>query len=498
MGERRLTRRGFLRLSTTAATGALMAACAPATPQVVTERVVETVVVEKQVAVEKEVVKEVPVEKIVVKEVPVEKEVVKEVEKVITATPAPKKAPERFYFWTWGDYRFFEDAYKRMQADYPQYAQTRWENLQTKGGEHMQRLLVGWAAGDWKNLPDVAELSSGSIPEMSDAGVLLDLTELIAPHEKNLGQSTLQGVTRKGRVWACPWMAECAMIWYRNDVFEMAGVNVDDIETWDDFTLAGQQVTQYDYPDGKKRYMVGMPSSGRVGSGFRQMVGQQGGAYMDPESGETLVGQDDRIRRAFETIVGFEKAGMVLRIEEWEPPWYAALQEGVIAAYISANWMDQIIQLQMPDTKGMWRAMALPAFDKGGNRYTLSGIGTVVAINKPGLDKDLAWAFMEHSFFNDTVPVELDKVWKLTPAYLPALRNPFYQEASDFYGGQNTKQLELEIIENANFIPYTDHQSEIERYITTELTEAVAGNKTIDEALTDAANTIRKQVGTAF
>jgi len=50
---------------------------------VITERVVETVVVEKEVAVEKEVVKEVPVEKEVVKEV------VKEVKVVVTATPLP-------------------------------------------------------------------------------------------------------------------------------------------------------------------------------------------------------------------------------------------------------------------------------------------------------------------------------------------------------------------------------------------------------------------------
>jgi len=44
----------------------LLTACGAPTPQVVREKVVETVVVEKEVAVEKEVVKEVPVEKVVV------------------------------------------------------------------------------------------------------------------------------------------------------------------------------------------------------------------------------------------------------------------------------------------------------------------------------------------------------------------------------------------------------------------------------------------------
>jgi len=84
---RKLNRRDFLRLSAAAATGAVVAACAPATPVVVEKEVIKEVPVEKAVVVEKEVVKEVPVEvekvveKVVVKEVPVEK--------VVQVTPKP-------------------------------------------------------------------------------------------------------------------------------------------------------------------------------------------------------------------------------------------------------------------------------------------------------------------------------------------------------------------------------------------------------------------------
>jgi len=85
MDKRKLNRRDFLRLSATAVTGVVVAACAPATPQVVEKVVKETVVVEKEVPVEKEVVKEVPVEKVV------ERVVEKPVEKVVVATPKPEE-----------------------------------------------------------------------------------------------------------------------------------------------------------------------------------------------------------------------------------------------------------------------------------------------------------------------------------------------------------------------------------------------------------------------
>ena len=86
MDRRKLKRRDFLRLSAAAATGVVVAACAPATPQIIEKEVIKEVPVEKVVVVEKEVPKE------IVKEVVVEKEVVKEVEKIVVQTVVVEKA----------------------------------------------------------------------------------------------------------------------------------------------------------------------------------------------------------------------------------------------------------------------------------------------------------------------------------------------------------------------------------------------------------------------
>lgn len=72
----------------------LLSACAPATPQVIEKKVIETVVVEKEVPVEKKVVETVAVEKVV--------------EKVVTPTPPPppafkSKDPTTFVYATIGE-----------------------------------------------------------------------------------------------------------------------------------------------------------------------------------------------------------------------------------------------------------------------------------------------------------------------------------------------------------------------------------------------------------
>ena len=88
MADKKLTRRSFLRASALSALGAVVAACAQPTPQIIEKEVPVEKVVKETVVVEKEV----PVEKTVKETVVVEKE--KVVEKVVTATPEPAKYKE--------------------------------------------------------------------------------------------------------------------------------------------------------------------------------------------------------------------------------------------------------------------------------------------------------------------------------------------------------------------------------------------------------------------
>ena len=99
MEKRKLNRRDFLRLSATAATGAVVAACAPATPIIIEKEVIREVPVEKAVVVERdvprEVIKEVQVEKVVKETVVVEK---------IVEVQAPAQPPEKLtmeFWWGW-------------------------------------------------------------------------------------------------------------------------------------------------------------------------------------------------------------------------------------------------------------------------------------------------------------------------------------------------------------------------------------------------------------
>jgi multiple sugar transport system substrate-binding protein len=180
MEKRKLNRRDFLRLSTAAGMGALVAACAPTAPQVVE--------VEKPVVVEKEVVKEVPVEKIIQQTVVVEKEVAK---------PAAPAKPVVLRELVWGGtarqvplYELFAESFKERQP----HITIEYEF--TPSQQFRPKLKTQEAAGD---PPDVVMPIGGAINTFRgpDFSIWLDLKPFVDRDDYDLTdfhQSGLESV----------------------------------------------------------------------------------------------------------------------------------------------------------------------------------------------------------------------------------------------------------------------------------------------------------------
>jgi ABC-type glycerol-3-phosphate transport system substrate-binding protein len=421
-----------------------------------------------------------------------------------TSKSSTPPVPAEFKFSTWGEPGIFKDGFTQMKEAFPQYKNVDFVNSPVDDDVTLlQRLMGDWTAQSWDTMPDVVEMTAWAIPQLADAEVLVDLTELVEPFKDNIAPAVLAGVTRNGRIYGLPWTPNTGMIWYRQDVFDMAGVNADDIETWDDYIQAGKTITNFDYPDGVHRYMHSVGASELdVAMPLQLMLGEQGAGLFDPNTGEVTIDSDPAFKRAVETLVRFKQEGILLPINEWAAPWYAALNDGTLASYISANWMEQIIELDLADSQAEWRAMPLPAFEPGGTRGAFEGCcSTLVVLNKPDVNVDLAWAFMSHSFLNDQVTADLMSKWVLTPAYLPALEQQAAASPSAGgqppFGGQDVATLDLSIQKEAKAFPYTPAYNEAMDLITAQLEAAMNGDKTVDQAISDAADAIRNDIGTS-
>jgi multiple sugar transport system substrate-binding protein len=223
---RNLTRRDFLRFSAAGAAGAVLAACAPAAPQIVE--------VEKPVVVKEEVVKEVPVEKVV--------------EKVVTPTARP--AQERVTVKYWG--HNFEP---RVKLDKVYIEQFMDENPHItvqydQPGDYNTMLPTALAAG---TAGDVFGHSDGYLGHyyLQDAIVPVDYTAFGMDEATFMDayiepQNTLQGATKEGELYGIPNELSIYALYVNNTLFEEAGLDpdADHPKTWEEYVEVAEMLTK--------------------------------------------------------------------------------------------------------------------------------------------------------------------------------------------------------------------------------------------------------------
>jgi len=214
-----LTRRDFLRLSAAAATGALVAACAPAAPQIV------------------EVEKQVPVEKVEVQTVVVEKEV--PVEKVV------ERVVLKWWFG-WGGHG--QKALEAVGAKFNEISENiKVEPLQT--ADVNTKLLTAIAGG----VPPDVESGNLMYPEYWARGVVLPLTDWIDASDvidkEDFPAPVWDFASWKGEIYGVPAIEGFVResLGYNVGLVEEAGLDPENPpQTWDEVFEWHKAITQRD------------------------------------------------------------------------------------------------------------------------------------------------------------------------------------------------------------------------------------------------------------
>jgi multiple sugar transport system substrate-binding protein len=205
----KLSRRGFLRLSSVAAAGAVISACAPATPQIVE--------IEKQVPVEKQVVKEVPVERVVEK-------VVKET--VVVEKAAAPQTVTTISFITPGGLGLERSMYTnfvyRFQEENPGLKVTlSFESW----GDYMTKLPTMLAGGV---IPDAIHQHMSIIQDYAHRGALLDLKpwmERDGVDPEDYIPALFEVFSNRGKTYGLPKDSAAWGMYYNKAMFDEAGLD---------------------------------------------------------------------------------------------------------------------------------------------------------------------------------------------------------------------------------------------------------------------------------
>ena len=177
-------------------------ACGTAEPQIVEKTVIQTVVVEKEVAIEKEV------------------------EVVVTATAEPIGEPVKMSFWM--NYNFDEAVNVLIKSQVQEWAKANNVDIDILIAADTD-LHTKWAAGMEapNTLPDVSTIFAQWFPKFYDAGMLLDVSEAYAASDALEGgffDAAYEAVSVKGKQYAVPYIGSVTPAYWRTDKLAEAGL----------------------------------------------------------------------------------------------------------------------------------------------------------------------------------------------------------------------------------------------------------------------------------
>jgi ABC-type glycerol-3-phosphate transport system substrate-binding protein len=365
MEAKKLTRRDFLLFSAAAATGAVLAGCQPAEPEIAKEEVIvkETVVVEGE---------------------PVEVTRIVEVEKVVTATPPPE--PIELLMWDPTHTPIQElmaDLIPECTALYPdvtlKYEHVQYDEVHTK-------TAIAMAGGGG---PDIFQVNSWAWPMFIEKGTVLELdplafgvdslSELEAQYVPNLLNAFKVG----GKLSVVPTCASSYLPDYNPAVYTEGYP-----ETWDELIQVAKGITKQEggtFTAIAHRFTV--KNGEQMLANLGPFVWEHGGDFLNEDMTRCILNQP-------EGVAGVTLMRKMVDENVWVPdfPWSGELfVDGSVGACMCGDWCLGGVDA-MTDEAGLPRMQLAPVcvLEKGGQtvNYMVPGAYLVNANTKHAFE---AW-----------------------------------------------------------------------------------------------------------
>ncbi|RFB14925.1 sugar ABC transporter substrate-binding protein [Bacillus sp. HNG] len=333
--------------------------------------------------------------------------------------------------WAWNvNVGALESAFETYKKDHPN-VELKVEDIGRL--DVYDKLSTGLAAGG-VGLPDIVLVEDDRIGGYVNAFPkgFLNLSEQGFDEKADLfPQFKKDLATIDGSFYAMPFDSGPTGVFYRRDLFEKAGVNPDDIETWDQFLEAGKKIKD---ATGAQTLPI---DKFKDDATFRMMLNQQGVYYFDEKGNIDFT--NPAAVKALEMHKKFDDAGLIKNVDGWNGT-VSATVDGSVATVPFGAWYYGTIIDQAADSNGNWGVFPLPAFEEGGNRAANLGGGAWM-IPASTKNKDEAYGFLE--YFSTDVDAQLVAMeeYGLFPSLSSVYDSEAFTSGVEFFGGQAIWEL---------------------------------------------------------
>lgn len=368
--------------------------------------------------------------------------------------------------------------------------------------EGQQQVAMYKMSGDFESMPDIMFLDAVGVVNMAMNGLLRDETDFYATVADDMVDGAADDATINGRVYGLPDAVRPQMLFYNAEIFQKYGIDPAEMATFDGYLEVGRKLKEASSGEVYLSYIDPGTFTWRYW-GRRGLMPQANARIWD-ENGNVVIGEDPGTKLALGYLDKLNSEGLLYKTEMMKQPLYEATDEGKIATYYIGAFWDEFLRGNLTATAGKWRAQAAPVFSEIGTG------GAPVSTYYCLIDKedDTYYDLLETVWKDFATNGEAYKTWvdKMVevngpynnPVSKTMLQDPYWQEGSDFYGGMSFRKVESDSLANpSKNLAVTPNDAEADNIISAEIEKYVAGEQTMDQAISNMDKELKARIGQA-
>lgn len=299
-------------------------------------------------------------------------------------------------------------------------------DMQVMGYDDMHnKLTIALQTGE--GAPDISEIEIGMYANYLKGDIqLLPLNDVVDPIADKIVMARMNNYARNGQYYGIDHHIGATVMFYNTEILEAAGINYEDIKTWDDFHEAGKTVLE---KTGKP--MIVWESTDCWS--LYPLVSQAGGDWLtwdgevvmdSPEVIKTL----DFMKSMLNDGTAVPCPGGFTHAEEY----WGAMNAGEYACVSMPFWYLNRFTDYMPDLAGKMKVAPLPLWPDGGHKSSQMG-GTGVSVIASSPNAEIAKQFIAFATLSREGCINTWKLLGFDPIRMDIYDDPAMKEDNKFF-----------------------------------------------------------------
>lgn len=395
-------------------------------------------------------------------------------------------------FWTFQDLhnQFFEDAVVRWNETYPDRQITLIAEVYPFDQMH-NNLLLSLQSG--QGAPDLVDIEIRQSPNYLQGDIqLVPLNDIVEPVIDDFVASRFNIYSRDGNYYGIDYHVGASVMYYNEEILSQAGVDIDSIETWDDFVAAGRQVVA-----NTDAVMTTFETEDVFS--FMQLISQRESDLFDA-NGNVTIDNDINIE-ALQFMHDLIHVEEIARVTpggtHHDESYYGFMNDGGAAAVMMPMWYMGRFLDYMPDLEGKMQIRPVPRWEAGGNRSSGMG-GTGTAVTNQAVDQELAKDFLAFAKLSEEGNIALWEVLGFDPIRHDVWDAPEMRADNRYfrYFHDDIFDILLDVRDEITDLNITDYSNAaFQELDSTTLHSALrAMNQSPEDALRQAAQEVRSRM----